>query len=132
MFRFGFTHRLIVGIAAVMLLLCQTVMAASACMPAGAQSNSAPAQESCHQASTGGESGPNNSPSSDGTCAPGCQSQQATSEFSKVQVYAVADLPLLTAHVDLPAAAHCPVMREPPPTHSASPPLTILLCRLLN
>lgn len=130
--RFSFTRRLIAGIATAMLLLCQTAMAASACIPAGMQANSAPALESCHQASTGGDSVSNGNASNDDACAPNCQSQQATSEFAKVQVYAVADLPLLTARVDLPAAAHCPVMREPPPTHSASPPLTILLCRLLN
>lgn len=129
MLRFGSSRRFIVGIATVMMMLCQVAMAASAYLPGAAQSNSDPVLESCHQASAAAADGH----LEDGACASNCQSQHATFEFAKVQVYATADLPLLTVRVDSPVSkARCAALGEPSLVHSASPPLPIVLCRLLN
>lgn len=129
MLRFRSSRRFIVGIAAVMMMLCQVAMAASACLPGVAQSNAGPVQESCHQASAAADDGQ----MQEGACTSNCQSQHASFEFAKVQVYVTADLPLLMARVDSPAPrARFAALGEPSLAHSASPPLPIVLCRLLN
>lgn len=131
MLRSSLTRRLIVGIATAMLLLCQTAMAASACMPTFMQADADPAQAACHQL-------PSPDAAADGharndACPPGCQSGHASFEPAKIQVYAAADLPLLTARITLTQpTTRFAVPGEAFLAHCVSPPLPIVLCRLLN
>jgi hypothetical protein len=131
MLRSNSMCRLIAGIATAMLLLCQTAMAAAACVPTFTQADADSAQAACHQP-------PGPDAAADGharndNCPPGCQSGHASFEPAKIQVYAAADLPLLTARITLTQpTTRFAVPGEAFLAHSVSPPLPIVLCRLLN
>jgi hypothetical protein len=129
MFRFSSTRRLIFGIAAALLLLCQTAMAASACMPAFTQAGSGSTQANCHQPPDAVADGH----AANDSCPSSCRSGHASFEPTKMQVYAAADLPLLTArNILAEPAARFAILDEPFLARAASPPLPIVLCRLLN
>jgi hypothetical protein len=122
-------RQLIVGIAISMMVLCQSAAVAAACgsaMPPVGSSNVA--AEPCHEA---GE--PAQSDSNHGGCASQCQVSHTSPDLSKVDASAAIDLPLLTAYaVIAPVATQCTALHEPRLLHATSPPIPILLCRLLN
>ena len=114
---------------AVLLVLCQTAIAAQVCahtsLPATTENSAA---AGCHQAPAD-SNGPAEGPSTPTTC----EASNALPDAAKVPVFAVGDLPTILVAYDLfallsrPAHGH---QRVQPICYS--PPLSILHCRLLN
>lgn len=125
MFRHRLSRQVISGIAVALLLLCQGVGIAHASLP---QAGTNSAVESCHgkAAATTGDTGNIH-------CTERCPTLRSSPESANPDIPAAADFPVLTARADFPApATSCVVLRESRLFHPASPPLPIVLCRLLN
>lgn len=125
MFRNRFSRQVISGIAVALLLLCQGTGIAFAGMP---QPGTSSAAESCHEpvTATTGDTGGNH-------CTEQCPTLRTSSQSSNPDIPAAADFPALTVRADFPApAAPCAAPRESWLFYPTSPPLPIVLCRLLN
>jgi hypothetical protein len=126
MFVSKLTRNWIAGIAAVMLLACQSVALAHQRVlnppaPAGE-----PVLHSCHDAGTSGDGG-------EGTYEARCQSKHAFFTPSGANVPALDSLPPIIVRVDRVAAANATVLpAESRPVHIEPPPLRILHCCLRN
>jgi hypothetical protein len=121
-------RQLVSGIAAVMMVLCQGAAMAAACAPMAPRTAQGAGAAPCHDA--GGAAANDNGGS---PCSWQCPASHASSESSKAGAGTAIDLPLLTAHaVAAPLAPRCAAPHETRLHHAASPPLPIVLCRLLN
>jgi len=121
------TKRLLAGIAAAFLLLCQTAMAAQACGLTSANAGEHAASEPCHESIFGSGEAPRH------TQEQGCPSEYASASFAKLDIPQAADLPALLVQPD---RVHTPLLANlnaaAPPARAESPPLTILHCCLRN
>jgi len=124
MFRNRFSRQLISGIAVALLLLCQSAGSAFAGMP---QPGTNSAVETCHgTATTTGDTGSIH-------CAEQCPALRSAPESSNPDIPAATDFPALTVRADFPPlATPCTALPEPRLLYPTSPPLPIVLCRLLN
>ena len=116
------------GTVAVLFLACQGVAVVYARSLGAPQSSAAAAQESCHNPGQQNDTG-----AGDKICQSSCQSQLTSSSSFGANVFAVTDLPAITARLDLFVAvpdSALPV--EPPLLRVEPPPLAILNCRLRN
>lgn len=123
MFRNRFSRQFISGIAVALLLLCQGTGIASAGMPQPGGS----AAESCHEplTATAGDTDASH-------CAEQCPALRASSQSPNPDIPAAAGFPALTVRADFPAPARpCAAPRESRLFYPNSPPLPIVLCRLL-
>jgi hypothetical protein len=128
MVRSKFGRRVVAAIAGTFLLLCQSAGVAHACTPDAPQWSVNVVHEACH------DSAPDDgNTTNDDTCQPHCGSQQASTAQAKVNAPEAADLPVLTARLELPAfAAPCDSPVDYSLARAESPPLTIVHCRLRN
>lgn len=127
--RFCTLRQLVSGIAMVMMVLCQGAAMAASCMPVAPQTDRSTAAAPCHETGGAVENNSNGNNLSHGQC----QTSQASPESSKTVAGMAVDLPLLTAYAAIvPVAARCAAPHETRLHHATSPPLPIVLCRLLN
>lgn len=126
MFRNRLSRQVISGIAVALLLLCQGAGIAHAGLPQ-AGTNSASAVETCHGTATStGDTGST-------YCTEQCPTLRCSPESANPDIPAAADFPVLMVRADFPApVTPCAVLRESRLFHPVSPPLPIVLCRLLN
>lgn len=127
MFRLSTSaRRIVAGVAATLLLACQSTATvyASSIDIAGSDA----ARGSCHDAGQpAGKTANNNG------CQANCQSQLTSSSSSSAGFLAGADLPAITTHIDrIIAVADSAPPAESPTLRVELPPLTILYCCLRN
>lgn len=123
MFRSRFSRQVISGIAVALLLLCQGAGIAHAGL---AQAGTNSAVETCHEAASTGDTGSLH-------CTEQCPTLRSSPESANPDIPAAADFPALTVRADFPApATPCAAPRESRLFYPTSPPLPIVLCRLLN
>ncbi len=128
-FHTRFSRQIISIIAAVLLLLCQSagVMAAGALFT-GMTGMSHPVADSttatpCHGTAATDDSGASHCP----------QALRSSANSSLPDITAADHVPVLTARLDFPALpARCAMSHVPQLDYPISPPLPIVLCRLLN
>ncbi len=124
MFRNRFSRQVISGIAVALLLLCQGAGIAHAGLP---QPGTNSAVETCHGAAT------STGDTSSLHCTEQCPTLRNSPESANPDIPAAADFPALTVRADFPLpATPCAMPRESRLFHPVSPPLPIVLCRLLN
>ena len=113
--------------ASALLLLCQSVAVANACMLGMQPAADVAAEQPCHH--TAQEPGQDEH----GTHQAHCPSEStAASTHAKVSVPAAMDLPALTVRLDQSHfVAHTAPSLQLLTTHPDSPPLSILHCRLV-
>jgi hypothetical protein len=122
------SRRMLAGIAAVMLLACQSMAVAQA-STAGASQSGGVAPGSCHDSGQDSRSGG----ASDNPCGAPCQ--HAFSAPAKAGTFdsGTADLPVMTVRVDrLATTTDIAPPVESWPARAESPPLSILHCCLRN
>jgi hypothetical protein len=121
------TRRLLVGIAAAFLLLCQSAMAAQACGVAPAIAGEPASSEHCHGADAQSGGAP------DHALHQACPSHDASLSLAKLDVPQAADLPALALPPQLlRAAVRDALIITAVPARAESPPLAILHCCLRN
>ncbi len=121
------SRRLVAGIAAVLFLACQGSAAAYAGFPGAPQAGATATQGSCHD--SGQQTGDSTQKS---TCQANCESQLTSSTPSGNNIYASADLPVITTLIDrIAAVADSAPLAESPLLRVEPLPLRILHCRLL-
>lgn len=129
MFRLSTSaKRFVAAGAAVLFLACQGMTVARGSSMALPQSSAAAMQHSCHDA--GWNAGENK----DDTGNQGrCQSQNASSNLSKANIFAATDLPAITIRFDrtMTAAESAP-QAMPPLARIEPPPHSLLHCCLRN
>ena len=122
------SRSLVAFVAAVLLLLCQTALAAQACAHTGAPAQTESAAAPCHGA--GGESP---APEKQLPAPTACEAANALPDGAKMPVFALGDLPTMLVAYEQSAVPG--TTARGPQTLDAvchSPPLSILHCRLLN
>jgi hypothetical protein len=131
MFRFSTSaRRLVAGTAAVLFLVCQGMAVVYAHSSGAPGSSAGAAQGSCHGA--GGDADKNTDNS---VYQAQCQFQHTSSSSpaSGANIFAAADLPAITTHIDrIVAVADSVLLPEPPLLRIESPPLLVLHSRLRN
>lgn len=119
------SRRITVGVATLVLLLCQGAVLADACKAVAPRTDTTGIQAPCH------ESPHTKGTADDGSCQSRCPSQFATVEPLKLNI-PVADLPTAVAWMVPPAAVeHCLVAHDLPLVPAQPPPITRLYCRML-
>lgn len=121
-------RRVVAGVAGMMLLLCQTAIAAHGCILGAPSPSDSVMLQPCHEAES--EAG---GASEHDLCQAHCLSQQAMPAVDKIPAFAAVDLPALTVRLDQPLpTAYAVLVAASLPARAASPPLIIIHCRLRN
>lgn len=119
-------RRTTVGVATLMLLLCQGVAMADACKAIAPRADATEVQAPCHEPTAAGDT------IDDSVCQSRCTAQFTTIEPLKLNI-AIADLPIIIAGIAPPPTVElCPVARDLPLDPAHPPPLIRLYCRMLN
>lgn len=119
-----FSIRIATAVAGAVLLACQSVAIANACVPDGVDGSSGAARPACHKPAE-------NQP--DDSCHSFCQTSISVSDPVKPPVFAASGLPAMTVEGSLlPVAGIAPAVFAPRSAHAKPPPLIIVYCRLRN
>ena len=119
-----FSIRIATAVAGAVLLACQSVAIANACVPDGVDGSSGAARPACHKPA-------GNQP--DDSCRGFCQTSISPSDPVKPPVFAATGFAALTVEDNLlPAADIAPAVFAARSEHAKPPPLIIVYCRLRN